>query len=140
MAGTDDKTTDLAADKRTPKCPGCKLPHSVHSFGDPGPYCTGTTGLPADNSGKAEQFNGEDNSKSMPPTDSGAVGNSIVQPAEGPDEDDEVQVLAKLNELKVAEEAIAKKKRVAQLKTDIAQAEQRLANLVDAPVVQPAPG
>ena len=27
--------------KRTSKCPGCKSPHEEHSWGDPGPYCTG---------------------------------------------------------------------------------------------------
>ena len=33
--------------KRTHKCPGCKIPHSNHTFGVPGPHCQGTTGLPS---------------------------------------------------------------------------------------------
>lgn len=121
MAGTNDKTTDLDAEKRTPKCPGCKLPHSVHSFGDTGPYCTRTTGLPADDSTSGFDSLAE---QSTPPTDSGVAKTPIEQPAEEPEEDEEVQILAKLNDLKVAEKAIAKKRRVAQLKIAIAQAEQ----------------
>ena len=27
--------------KRPGKCPGCKLLHAEHTFGDPSPYCTG---------------------------------------------------------------------------------------------------
>ena len=27
--------------KRVRKCWGCKLPHDIHSWGPPGPYCTG---------------------------------------------------------------------------------------------------
>ena len=34
---TDDQHTL----KRPRKCPGCKLLHEEHTFGDPGPYCTG---------------------------------------------------------------------------------------------------
>ena len=114
----------------------------IASFGDPGPYCTGTTGLPADDSASgldasAEQSNGGENNKFTPPSDPGAAKNPSVQPAEEPEEDEEAKLLAKLNELKVAEEAITKKRRVELLKTAIAQAEQRLANLVDAPVVKP---
>ena len=145
MAANDDISTDLAAEKRMPKCPGCKLPHNIHSFGDPGPYCTGTTGLPAADSASgldssAEQSNGGENNKSTLLSDPGAAKNPSVQPAEEPEEDEEAKLLAKLNELKVAEEAITKKRRVELLKTAIAQAEQCLPNLVDAPVVKPASG
>ena len=46
MAANSADTTDLVAEKQIPKCSGCKLPHSLQILGDPGPYCTGTTGLP----------------------------------------------------------------------------------------------
>ena len=38
---TEPLTDDQHTLKRPRKCPGCKLLHAEHSFGDPGPYCTG---------------------------------------------------------------------------------------------------
>ena len=66
----------------------------------------------------------------MPPTDSGAT-----KEIEGwhdstpPPEDEEATLSAKLHKLKLAEEALTKTKCVEELKTAIAEAEKRLANL-----------
>ena len=38
---TEPLTDDQHTLKRPRKCPGCKVLHAEHSFGDPGPYCTG---------------------------------------------------------------------------------------------------
>ena len=38
---TSSTLVDDESLKRVRKCSGCKLPHDVHSWGPPGPYCTG---------------------------------------------------------------------------------------------------
>ena len=38
---TSSTLMDDESSKRVRKCSGCKLPHDVHSWGPPGPYCTG---------------------------------------------------------------------------------------------------
>ena len=40
LNNTPDQVDSLS--KYTRKCPGCKNPHKEHSWGDPGPYCTGS--------------------------------------------------------------------------------------------------
>ena len=144
MAATDkssDMVTDLVTNKRTPKCPGCKLTHNVHSFRDPGPHCTGPTGLPdlehstgevlhgstpPTDSGPStateglhvEQSIGALLHRSMPPTDSGATKDiESWHDSTPPPEDEEAMLSAKLQNLKLAEVALAKKKHVEQLKT-----------------------
>ena len=38
---TSSTLADDESSKRVRKCSGCKLPRDVHSWGPPGPYCTG---------------------------------------------------------------------------------------------------
>ena len=68
--------------------------------------------------------------ESLPQPDSG-----IPQPTGSPPpvlvEDEEAALLAKLHELKMAEEELEKKRRVQKLKEAITEAEKRLSNLVD---------
>ena len=133
---SNDTTTDLlVADKRMPKCPGCKVPHNVHSFGDPGPHCSGTTGLPFDDDAPSTDFSLTNPTGAMPPESSPQPDSGIPQPTGSPPpvlvEDEEAALLAKLHELKMAEEELEKKRRVQKLKEAIAEAEKRLSNLVD---------
>ena len=46
-------------DKRIITCAACKIPHSIHICGLPGPHCPGTQGLPAtEASTSSENFAG----------------------------------------------------------------------------------
>ena len=70
--------------KRVPKCSACKLPHDVHTWSEPGPYCTGPTDAEADHT----------NGQSADP------------------EDDENTLLEHLKKLKLAEQTMEKASRV----------------------------
>ena len=130
---SNDTTTDLlVADKLMPKCPGCKVPHKVHFFGDPGPHCSGKTG---DDDAPSTDFSLTNPTGAMPPESSPQPDSGIPQPIGSPPpvEDEEAALLAKLHELKMAEEKLEKKRCVQKLKEAIAEAEKRLSNLVDSP-------
>ena len=143
MAEKNDKSTDLAAEsKRTPKCSGCKIPHSIHTFGEPGPYCTGTTGLPSvgavsmDPNDKPEAKLSTENPcsesvKKVTQSEDEKVAQSVDE------DDEETQLLEKLKNLELAEAALEKQRRVKALQQRVAEAEQRLASLQTAPSPTP---
>lgn len=122
-------------DKRTHKCPGCKIPHSIHSFGVPGPHCQGTTGLPSTESSNAPALS---EIPGTPTGDKAAAQNVDISALEVQDEesvvaDEEAVLQQKLKQLHMAEDTLQKKKRVELLKKAIVEAEQRLANLTGSP-------
>ena len=56
---TEESAKDSASEdvhqissKRQRKCPGCKLLHDHHSFGEPGLYCMGPEEPPSDDENK----------------------------------------------------------------------------------------
>ena len=143
MAEKNDKSTDLAAEsKRTPKYSGRKIPHSIHTFGEPGPYCTGTTGLPSDGAVSLDPNDKPEAKLSTGNPCSESV-KKVTQSedekvAQSVDEDDEeTQLLEKLKNLELAEAALEKQRWVKALQHRVAEAEQCLASLQTAPSPTP---
>ena len=91
---TDDKHTL----KRPRKCPGCKLLHADHTFGDHGPYCTGPDDTHLSDDGNH-------------PTD------------------EENDLLEQVKQLKLKEEALAKKSRIEKFKLEVAERQRRIEQL-----------
>ena len=72
--------------------------HGEHSFGDPGPYCTGPDDKHLSNDGN-------------------------------PPPDEEIDLLEQVNQLKLKEEALAKKSRIEKLKLEVAERQRRIEQL-----------
>lgn len=118
--------TDLP-EKRTPKCSGCKTPYDVHTWADPGPYCTGK---PEDSgANNYEDYGTEANED--PDVPEYVPASDGLEHVDEPDE--EAVLLEKLHDLQLAEEALAKKHRVEKLKKAIADAEKRIFTLSKPP-------
>lgn len=120
--GKDGLENTLPSDeKRIPKCPGCKTPHTLHSWAEPGPHCTGKGDALPENMPQSTGQQQVDNLDLM----------AVHEPELVPDEEEELT--GKLQELMLREEALAKKKRVATLKQQISDAEKRISTLMDSP-------
>ena len=91
---TDDQHTL----KRPRKCPGCKLFHEEHTFGDPGPYSTDP-----DDTHLSDHGN-------LPP-------------------DEENDLLEQVKQLKLKEEALAKKSCIEKLELEVAERQCRIEQL-----------
>ena len=76
--------------KRPRKCPGCKLLHAEHTFGDPSPYCTG-------------------------------LNNTHLSDEGNPPPDEENDLREQVKQLKLKQEALAKKSRIEKLKLQVAE-------------------
>ena len=104
-------------DKRIITCSGCKIPHSIHIFGVPGPHCPGTQGLPAtesSTSSELQESSGAENELASAAADEAHVASDITV-------DEEAMLQAKLKQLHIAEQALQKTNRVALLKKAIKQ-------------------
>ena len=74
------------------------MPHEEHTFGDPGPYCTGPDDTHLSDDGN------------LPP-------------------DEENDLLEQVKQLKLKEEALAKKSRIEKLKLEVAESQRRIEQL-----------
>ena len=120
-------------DKRTHKCPGCKTPHSNHSFGVPGPHHQGTTGLPSTKSSNIPALSELPGAPNGDKATDNQVDKTAFEVQDSKAGDEQAQQQQKLKQLHMAEDDLHKQKRVEMLKKAIADAEKRLANPTASP-------
>ena len=84
--------------KRPRKCPGCKLLHAEHTFGDPSPYFTG-------------------------------LNNTHLSDEGNPPPDEENDLREQVKQLKLKQEALAKKFRIEKLKLEVAERQRHVEQL-----------
>ena len=99
---TEPLTDNQHTLKRPWKCPGCKLLHAEHTYGDPGPYCTGP-----DNTHLSDDGN--------PP----------------PDKENDLLEQVKQLKLKERSLGEAKKSRIEKLKLEVAERQDRIEQLTN---------
>ena len=110
-------SVDDKDDKRTHKCPGCKIPHTNHSFGVPGPHCQGTKGLPSTEPSSVPPFAELPGAQHAEKAVDNAADKTASAVQEIDVEDEEAALQQKLKQLYLAEDAPTEKEAGGDAKT-----------------------